>query len=225
MAVQTLKSNAFIFDLDGTLIDTTPQVIKFWTDIAVEHNIDPAKILETSHGRRTIETLQRWVPELATIEHVNELEGKLALEKDGVIVLPGVMNLLQSVSAKDWTVNTAGTNVMATTRLLQFNIQVPAKMATGDMLTHGKPHPEGYLKAAEILDKKPSECLVFEDAPSGVQAAIAAGMQCIACTTTHTVEQLKAAGATVIVDRLNSVDIVGNEDGSYTTTIKNAYDL
>ncbi|KAL9553253.1 hypothetical protein MBANPS3_003362 [Mucor bainieri] len=225
MVTQTLKSTAFIFDLDGTLIDTTPQVVKFWTNIALEHKLDPAQILETSHGRRTIETLQRWVPELATKEYVNELEGRLALEKEGVVVLPGVMDLLQSIPAEDWTVNTAGTNLMATTRLTQFNIQVPKQMATGDMLTHGKPHPEGYLKAAAILGKDPKDCLVFEDAPSGVMAAIAAGMQCIACTTTHTLEQLKEAGATVIVDRLDSVKVKRNEDGSYSTTIENAYEL
>ncbi|KAK4521544.1 uncharacterized protein ATC70_012160 [Mucor velutinosus] len=225
MVTRTLKSTAFIFDLDGTLIDTTPQVVKFWTDIALENKLNPAKILETSHGRRTIETLQRWVPKLATKEYVNELEGRLALEKEGVVVLPGVMDLLQSIPAEDWTVNTAGTNLMATTRLRQFNITVPKQMATGDMLTHGKPHPEGYLKAAAILGKDPKDCLVFEDAPSGVMAAIAAGMQCIACTTTHTLEQLKEAGATVIVDRLDSVRVKRNEDGSYSTTIENAYDL
>ncbi|KAF1799902.1 HAD-like domain-containing protein [Mucor lusitanicus] len=225
MVTQTLKSTAFIFDLDGTLIDTTPQVVKFWTSIALENNLDPAQILETSHGRRTIETLQRWVPELATKEYVNDLEGRLALEKEGVVVLPGVMDLLQSIPAEDWTVNTAGTNLMATTRLKQFEIQVPKQMATGDMLTHGKPHPEGYLKAAAILGKDPKDCLVFEDAPSGVMAAIAAGMQCIACTTTHTLEQLKEAGATVIVDRLDSVKVERNDDGSYSTIIENAYDL
>ncbi|CAO3649598.1 unnamed protein product [Mucor fragilis] len=225
MVTQTLKSTAFIFDLDGTLIDTTPQVVKFWTDIALQNNLDPAQILETSHGRRTIETLQRWVPELATTEYVNELEGRLSLQQEGVVVLPGVMDLLQSIPAEDWTVNTAGTNIMATARLRQFNIQVPKQMATGDMLTHGKPHPEGYLKAAAILGRDPKDCLVFEDAPSGVMAAIAAGMQCIACTTTHTIEQLKEAGATVIVDRLDSVNIKRNEDGSYSTTIENAYDV
>lgn len=80
------------------------------------------------------------------------------------------------------------------------------------------------MKAAAILGKDPKECLVFEDAPSGVMAAIAAGMQCIACTTTHTLEQLKEAGATVIVDRLDSVKVKRNEDGSYSTTIENAYD-
>lgn len=81
------------------------------------------------------------------------------------------------------------------------------------------------MKAAAILGRDPKDCLVWEDAPAGVAAAIAAGMQCIACTTTHTVEQLKKAGATVIVDRLNSVHIDRNEDGSYTTVIENAYEL
>lgn len=80
--------------------------------------------------------MQRWVPELATTEYVNELEGRLALQKEGVVVLPGVMDLLQSIPAQDWTVNTAGTNLMATTRLRQFNIQVPKQMATGDMVSY-----------------------------------------------------------------------------------------
>lgn len=75
------------------------------------------------------------------------------------------------------------------------------------------------------MGKDPKDCLVFEDAPSGVMAAVAAGMQCIACTTTHTLEQLKEAGATVIVDRLDSVRVERNENGSYSTIIENAYDL
>ncbi|RCI03337.1 hypothetical protein CU098_010403 [Rhizopus stolonifer] len=215
----TLESSAFVFDLDGTLIDTTHQVIKFWTDLAVKYNIEPAQILATSHGRRTIETLERWIPELATPEHVNELEGKLAMEKEGVTILPGVLDLLNSIDFQDWTINTAGTQLMAAIRLSQSGIQVPKEMATGDKLKFGKPHPEGYLLAAKMLKRDPKDCIVFEDAPAGVEAAIAAGMQCIACTTTHTVEQLEKAGATVIVERLNSVSIQKQVDGSYKTFI------
>jgi beta-phosphoglucomutase-like phosphatase (HAD superfamily) len=88
-------------------------------------------------------------------------------------------------------------------------------------LTFGKPHPEGYLHAAELIKRDPKDCVAFEDAPAGVQAAIAAGMPCIACTTTHTVEQLREAGATVIVDRLDSVHVEKQADGSYKTTIDN----
>lgn len=90
-------------------------------------------------------------------------------------------------------------------------------------MTFGKPHPEGYLLAAEIVKKDPKDCLVFEDAPAGVEAAVAAGMQCIACTTTHSAEQLKKAGATVIVDRLDSVRIERQVDGTYKTVIEKAY--
>lgn len=79
------------------------------------------------------------------------------------------------------------------------------------------------MKSAAYINKEPKDCVVFEDAPAGVQAAIAAGMECIACTTTHTVEQLKEAGATVIVDFLDSVHIRKLEDGSYETIIENAY--
>lgn len=72
------------------------------------------------------------MPHLATIEHVIELERKLALEKEGVTVLPGVLDLLESILPEDWTINTAGTNAMATARLQQFDIRIPKEMATGD---------------------------------------------------------------------------------------------
>ncbi|KAG1472692.1 hypothetical protein G6F56_001390 [Rhizopus delemar] len=221
MVTKTLTSKAFIFDLDGTIIDTTPLVIKFWTNLALQNNLNPQEILETSHGRRTIETLERWLPHMATTEKVIELEAGLAQEMEGVIVLPGVQEVLSSIQKEDWTINTAGTNAMATTRLQQFNISLPNEMATGDKLTYGKPHPEGYLLASKIIKRDPKDCIVFEDAPAGVRAAIAAGMQCIACTTTHTIEQLKEAGATVIVDFFTHVRIERQSDGVYTVVIDN----
>ncbi|GAA5807205.1 hypothetical protein MFLAVUS_000560 [Mucor flavus] len=221
MVTKTLNSKAFVFDLDGTLIDTTPLVIKYWTDIAKEYNLDPSQILATSHGRRTIETLERWIPVLATKEYVNDLEARLCVIMEGVSVLPGVVDLLASIPNQDWTVNTAGTHIMAITRLAQFGIHVPEKLATGDKVNFGKPHPEGYLMAAEMINRDAKDCLAFEDAPAGVKAAIAAGMECVACVTTHTIEQLKEAGATIIVNRLDSVRIEKQEDGSYNTIIGN----
>ncbi|KAI8982608.1 HAD-superfamily hydrolase subfamily IA, variant 3 [Pilobolus umbonatus] len=223
MSTHQLEAKAFIFDLDGTIVDTTPVVINFWTQLAISHHLDPKEILKTSHGRRTIETLALWIPELATPQKVLELETKLSDEMEGVIVLPGVIDLIDGIDRDDWTINTAGTHYMATARLSQFHIPVPSEMVTGDKISQGKPHPEGYLKAAALLGKSPQECIVFEDAPAGVMAAISAGAQCIACVTTHTVEQLKEAGATVIVDRLDSVHIQRMEDGSYSVTAENCF--
>lgn len=78
------------------------------------------------------------MPELATNEFVNTFETKLSKEMDGVIILPGVRELLESIKTEDWTVNTAGTNIMATSRLTQFGIQVPKEMATGDKVRNEK---------------------------------------------------------------------------------------
>ncbi|KAI8874943.1 HAD-like protein [Backusella circina FSU 941] len=213
------SKKGFIFDLDGTIIDTTPIVIDYWTRFAEERQLDPNKILETSHGRRTIETFQKWAPELATESYVTELEKKISLIREGVTLLPGVMDLFNSIDAECWTINTACTIASARNRLQQFGIKIPEKMSTGDMLTFGKPHPEGYLKAAGFLCKPPGDCIVFEDAPAGVAAARAAGMECIACTTTHTFEQLKEAGATVIVSRLSSVSVEKEQDGTFTIVV------
>ncbi|KAI8890709.1 HAD-like protein [Backusella circina FSU 941] len=216
-----LKSRGFLFDLDGTMIDTTPLVIEFWENIAKEYNLDAKKILESSHGRRTIETLQKWIPEKATPEYVNELEIGLAAKEEGVTILPGVLDMLSHIDSSDWTINTAGTMIMATSRLQQCHIPIPQKMSTGDMLSQGKPHPEGYLRAAEFIGKKAEDCIVFEDAPAGVIAARAAGMECIACVTTHTVDQLREAGATFIVTDFTDVHIKKQEDGSYITSVEN----
>ncbi|KAI8388035.1 2-deoxyglucose-6-phosphate phosphatase [Radiomyces spectabilis] len=219
---QGFRCKAFVFDLDGTLIDTTPLVIKHWRDFANEHDLDPEKILESSHGRRTIETIARWVPELATPEVVAEMERKVADQTEGVSILPGVRNLLDKIPQNRIAVCTAGTEYMATTRLKQCEITLPKVMATGDRVTHGKPHPESYLLAAHELGYAPEDCLVFEDAPAGVKSGRAAGMQVIACTTTHSAEELRESGATKIVQFLSDVEIVPLPDGNFEVLVSNA---
>lgn len=77
-----------------------------------------------------------WIPELATVEKVNEMEAKLAQETEGVIILPGVRDMIDSIDLKDWNINTAGINITATTRLGQFNLPIPEKMCTGDMVNY-----------------------------------------------------------------------------------------
>ncbi|SAL95790.1 hypothetical protein [Absidia glauca] len=211
-----------VFDLDGTMIDTTPLVIKHWYAFAEEHGLDPVKILATSHGRRTIETLGEWVPEKATPEIVDFYEQRLADETDGLTVLPGVMALLDSIPLGKWGVCTAGTSYMAVKRLKQCHIPVPESLSTGDKVERGKPDPEGYLKATEILGVSPSDCLVFEDAPAGVRAGKAGGMKVIACTTTHTADQLKEAGADHVVSFLTDVSVSNLGDGTMAVKIEQA---
>jgi HAD superfamily hydrolase (TIGR01509 family) len=81
-----------------------------------------------------------------------------------------------------------------------------SQVVTGEDITLSKPHPEGYLKAAAMLQVSPSECIVIEDAPMGVNAAHRAGMRCAAVTTTHTPDELQEADW--IVSRLTPEHIV-----------------
>ncbi|ORZ18741.1 HAD-superfamily hydrolase subfamily IA, variant 3 [Absidia repens] len=204
-----------IFDLDGTMVDSTALVIKHWYNFAEQEGLDPVKILATSHGRRTIETIAEWVPEKATQEYVDEMEKNLAEETDGLKVLPGVMALLDCIPLGKWGICTAATSLIAKKRLQQCGLPVPESLSTGDKVSRGKPDPEGYLNAAELLGVAPSDCLIFEDAPAGVQSGKAAGMTVIACTTTHTADQLKEAGADHIVSYLSDVSISVLGDGTF----------
>ncbi|KAI8140996.1 HAD-superfamily hydrolase subfamily IA, variant 3 [Fennellomyces sp. T-0311] len=214
-----LRAKAFVFDLDGTLIDSTPLVEQHWRDFALEHDLDAEKILASSHGRRTIETIAEWVPHKATLEVAEEYERKLAAKTEGLSVLPGVTALLEKIPLGRMGICTAGNKYMAQTRLGQCGIAVPTVMATGDTVTRGKPDPEGYLLAAKNLHTDPKDCIVFEDAPSGIRAACAAGMKSIGCTTTHTVEQLKEAGATYVVRYLTDVDIETLPDSTFEVIV------
>ncbi|KAK9765723.1 DL-glycerol-3-phosphatase [Basidiobolus ranarum] len=216
---KTLRAKAFIFDLDGTLIDTTPLVERHWRNFALEHGLDGDKILETSHGRRTIETIGLWVPEKATPEIANQYERDLCLETDGLVILLGVKNLLAKIPPKKLGICTGGTQYHAETRLSQCGIEKPDILTGGDQVVRGKPDPEGYLMTAKKLGMAPEDCIVFEDSPAGVRAARAAGMNCVACSTTHSVEQLKDANANCVVEYLTDVDVKSLPDGSFEITV------
>ncbi|KAI8637066.1 HAD-like domain-containing protein [Parasitella parasitica] len=216
-----LRAKAFVFDLDGTLIDTIPLVEKFWHQFAFEHGLDGNKIIATSHGVRTIETMAKWTPDKATPAHADDFERKLAEKSEGVTLLPGISTLLQKIPHGKWGICTGGNEYMARKRLEQCDILPPKAMVCGDMVNQGKPHPECYTRVIQELGFEPSEVTVFEDASAGVKAAVDAGAQVVACTTTHTAEQLKEAGAHYVVKLLTEVDFTNLPDGSFEVEIKN----
>ncbi|ORY96635.1 HAD-like domain-containing protein [Syncephalastrum racemosum] len=211
----------FLFDLDGTLIDTTPLVEQSWREFAQENGLDANKILATSHGRRTTEVISQWKPQEPSVElAAAEFERKLAHRTEGLLILPGVNNLLAKIPHDQKAIYTGGSRYLAELRLKQCHMPFPKAFETANDVTNGKPHPEGYLKAAAGLDIEPKDCVVFEDAPAGVRAGRAAGMTVIACLTTHTYEQLSQAGANYIVDLLSDVDVKPLSDGNFEVLVK-----
>jgi sugar-phosphatase len=188
----TFRCAAVLFDLDGVLVDSTRSVERQWRLWAEEHNIDPEKILEIAHGRRTVEVIQLLAPHLELETEVRRVEEREADDTDGVAVMPGAAGLLKAIPEGLWAVVTSGTTHLATSRLRHANLPVPKVLVSADEVKEGKPHPEPYLLGARLLGRQAADCLVIEDAPAGIEAAHAAGMKAIGLTSTFSASELHA---------------------------------
>lgn len=199
----SLTSPAILFDLDGVLIDSTPCVARVWREWALEHGLNPEHVIHTAHGRRSIETIQLLAPHLDAEAENNIVEQREIEDTEGLTVFPGAADLLASLPPDRWTIVTSGTRPLAMKRLRVAGLPIPARMVTANDVVNGKPHPEPYLKGAEMLGMAPADCVVVEDSPSGLKAAAQAGMRTFGVATTYPVEELSAA--TVLLKALNQL--------------------
>jgi len=201
------QCSAILFDLDGVLVDSTRSVARQWRLWAEENNIDPEKVLAIAHGRRTIEVVQILAPHLDAKAEESRIEKREADDIDGVAVMPGAAELLKSIPDGRWCVVTSGTRYLATSRLRFAQLPIPRVLVAADDVLKGKPDPEPYLKGAELLEVKPAECLVIEDAPAGIRSARAGGMKAIALTSTYPQSELREADA--ILQNLGKIQVRG----------------
>jgi sugar-phosphatase len=189
--------SAILFDLDGVLVDSTRSVERQWRIWAREQGIDGDKVMAVAHGVRTIEVIRAVAPHLDAEAEVRKLESREADDRDGVVVMPGAVELVRSIPEDRWCVVTSGTRRLASARLRLAGIPVPKVLVTAEDVAHGKPHPEPYLKGAELLGVNPAECLVIEDALAGIHSAHAAGMKVVGFASTYGGEELDEADAVV----------------------------
>ena len=195
---------AIFFDMDGTLVDSTICVESIWQIWAARHGIDVEKLLHIAHGRQTQETIQLLAPHLNTPEELAFLAQAEEGCRDGIVVVPGARELVAALPFGCWAVVTSAWRRLAEIRLQYVGLPLPAVLITADEISRGKPHPDGYLAAAARLGVDPSACLVFEDAPAGIDAAKAAGMRVVGVRTTFPHSQL---GCEWSIDNFNSVFI------------------
>lgn len=219
--------DGFLFDMDGTIIDSTQAVIKHWHTIGKEIGVDPVTILETSHGRRSIDVLRILAPEKATLEYTREMEGRLPIEHSTeAIEVPGARSLLDTLikNSSPWAIVTSGTTPLVTGWLKVLNLAIPEHLVTAESVQNGKPDPTCYRIGREKLGLQDDgkDLLVFEDAPAGIKAGKAAGCKVVGLVTSHTAEQVAAAGPDWIVKDLESVKVVGQEGGKVVLEITNA---
>jgi len=175
---------AVLFDMDGTLVDSTAVVERQWARWAARRRVGLAAVLAISHGRPTLETLSLIAPKWATAEEAAAIDAADAEEGDGLLAVAGARELASALPPSSWAVVTSAGRALAVARLTAAGLPLPAVLVTADDVSPGKPDPAGYLEAARRLSARPERCLIFEDAPVGVRAGIDAGAMVIGMTTT-----------------------------------------
>jgi sugar-phosphatase len=177
---------AFLFDMDGTLINSIPSAVRAWTAWAERHGIDVAELMAVMHGVRAIETIRRFAP--PGVDPQAEFEQLLQAEIDDVadvVEIPGAAAFVAALPPERWAIVTSAPRTLAEVRLRAAGLGTPGVMVTADDVSQGKPAPDCFLLAAERLGVAARDCLVWEDAPAGIAAGEAAGADVMVVTQTH----------------------------------------
>ena len=211
---------AFLFDLNGTMIDDMQYHIKAWHRILNElgATISLERTKEECYGKNH-ELLERVFPGRFTYEE----KDRMSLEKEKqyqaefrphLKLIDGLDGFLKE--AKD-----AGIKMAIGSAAIMYNIDFVLDglnirhyfdaIVSADDVTESKPHPETYLKCAAQLSMQPTDCIVFEDAPKGVEAAANANMDCVIITTMHTKEEFAAYN--------NGIGIIENYNDAFVQTL------
>ncbi len=194
-AVSELHVAALISDMDGVLVDTGGVYDHHWEQWAERHGIAPAHIIAVHPGRPAAETIRLVAPDLDPVAEARRFNDGLADDPSaaGVLAIPGALELAGAIPAERWAIATSAPRTMAQRWLAHIGLPLPAVIVTVEDVARGKPAPDPYLRAAELLGVDPRQCLVLEDAPAGVSAARAAGATVLGVLSTHDAAQLAEA--------------------------------
>jgi sugar-phosphatase len=206
-----VETKGILFDMDGVLVSSIGSVVRCWRRWAEIYEIPNAEIYEVPHGVRAIDIVKSLRPDIDPQEGLRVIEDMEMEDTADLVVLPGVKKLLESLPLERWAIVTSATRRLLLGRLAAAGLPVPERIISGDMVERGKPDPEPYRRGAELLGFHPEECIVVEDAPSGVGAGIAAGIRVLGVLGTHTVEELNAANW--IVGSLEELSVMAKADG------------
>jgi sugar-phosphatase len=202
-----------LFDLDGVLVDSTPAVTRVWTSWALEHGFDPEEVVRMAHGRTSLSTIIELLPNGNHAAEDRDVERREIEDIDGVIPLPGAVELLRALPPHRWAVVTSGTRPLAEVRIRAAGLPLPRHFVTASDITRSKPDPEPYLLGAKSVGFAPRECVVIEDAPAGIRSAKSAGAKVIALRTTASDAELASAGADWIIQDLRSFSVTNSANG------------
>ncbi|PBC05890.1 HAD-IA family hydrolase [Mesorhizobium sp. WSM3860] len=180
------KFAAFLFDMDGTVLNSIAAAERVWTKWARRQGLDIASFLPTIHGKRAIETIAALkLPGVDPVVEADALLKAEAADLEGIVPIPGAVAFLKSLPPERWAIVTSAPRELALLRMAAAGIPVPAVMVSAEDVTRGKPAPDCFLLAAKRLGVEAGDCLVFEDAPAGIAAGEASGASVMVISATH----------------------------------------
>jgi len=179
-----IKTYSLLFDMDGTLVDSTPAVERVWRRWAESHGISFDSFRHTMHGRRAIDTMREVIPpHLDLAAELETIDNTELTETEGIVAIPGAAELLASIPRTAWALVTSAQRPLAQVRMTAAGLPWPDTVVSADDIREGKPDPGCYLLALKRLAQVPENAVVFEDAPAGLAAGHAAGCRTIALAT------------------------------------------
>lgn len=187
----TIRAQALLFDMDGTLLDSHVPLERITHRWAAMHGIDGQAMLALSHGRRTIDTVTAVAtPGMDIAAEAAWITREETIDVAGITALPGALAFLATLPNDRWAVVTSAGRELALARMAAAGITAPPVLVSAEDVRTGKPDPEGYLLAAGRLGFAAADCLVLEDAPAGLLAGRNSGARTLALATTLGPDQL-----------------------------------
>ncbi|KZX19911.1 HAD-IA family hydrolase [Rathayibacter tanaceti] len=175
-----LRARAALFDMDGTLVDSTAVVERIWSAFAERFGLDRATVLAAVHGVRAADSVRRFAPEGSDVEViVAELDAFELEHTESTVEIPGAAAFLASLPGERVALVTSASPGLAAGRLRAAGVPSPGTIVTAHDVANGKPAPDGYLAAAARLGVAPDDALVFEDAEAGIRSGLDAGMRVV----------------------------------------------
>ena len=189
-----ITARVLLFDMDGTLVDSTAAVERIWGRWAAEHGLCFADVAHKMHGRRAVDIMRAIAPPHLGLDldaEVARIDEEEVVETDGIVPIPGAARLLAALPPRSWALVTSARPELARARMTAAGLPMPEVVVTSNDVVQGKPDPACFLMALERLGATPADALVFEDAAAGLAAAHAAGCRTIALATTTPAELLE----------------------------------
>lgn len=185
------RYDAFLFDMDGTILTSIAAAERAWGAWAHRIEASPAEVISYMHGRLAVDTVRRFSPATADIDvEVRWLDARELDDLEGIEEVPGAGAFLRALPAERWAVVTSANRALALKRIAAAGLPTPPLLLTSDDVSRGKPDPEGYIRAAQTLAVEPASCLVFEDTRAGLKAGLAAGAEVVRIAGTQAADDL-----------------------------------